>query len=50
MSNGEIKTNQKSFTAKVWKTGNSFVVTVPPLVRKKMGLRKNQIVEVTIEA
>ena len=50
MSKEENKTQKSRYSAMIRKAGNSFVITVPPVVMKKLRLKKNQIVEVTIES
>lgn len=39
---------KRIFDAKLWKTGNSYVVTVPLSVVKKFKLKENDLVEITI--
>jgi len=40
---------KRKFDAKIWKTGNAFVVTVPSSVIKKFKLKKGNYIEVTLE-
>ena len=40
---------KRKFDAKIWKTGNAFVVTIPSLIVKKFKLKKGNLVEITIE-
>jgi len=40
---------KRKFDAKLWKTGNAIVVTVPSSVIKKFKLKNGESVEMTIE-
>ncbi len=40
---------KRKFDAKLWKTGNAVVVTVPSSIIKKFKLKKGEFVEITIE-
>jgi len=40
---------KRKFDAKIWKTGNAFVVTIPSPAIKKFKLKRGEFVEVTIE-
>ena len=39
----------RTFDAKVWKTGNAFVVTIPIKVIKRFKLKSGDILEVSIK-
>ena len=40
---------KRKFDAKIWKTGNSMVVSIPSNITKKFALKKGEFVEITIE-
>jgi len=40
---------KRKFDAKLWKTGNAIVVTIPSSVIKKFKLKKGENVEITLE-
>ncbi|MFH1365719.1 MAG: hypothetical protein ABIH28_03990 [archaeon] len=40
---------KRKFDAKLWKTGNAIVVTVPSNIVKRFKLKKGKFVEITIE-
>ena len=40
---------KREFDAKLWKTGNSYVVTIPKKVIKRWGLNIGEDLEVTIK-
>lgn len=40
---------KRKFDAKLWKTGNAIVVTIPISIIKKFKLKKRESVEITIE-
>jgi len=40
---------KRKFDAKLWKTGNAVVVTIPAVVIKKFKLKNGDFVEVTLE-
>jgi|GEM_PF-5477173 len=39
----------RTFDAKVWKTGNALVITVPASIVKKFKVREKEVLEVTIK-
>ena len=40
---------KRIFDAKIWKTGNSYVITVPFSIIKKFKLKEDDFVEITIK-
>ena len=40
---------KRKFDAKLWKTGNAIVITIPSSVIKKFKLKKGELVEITME-
>jgi antitoxin component of MazEF toxin-antitoxin module len=40
---------KRKFDAKLWKTGNAIVITIPSSIIKKFKLKKGKFVEITIE-
>ena len=40
---------KRQFDAKIWKTGNAFVITIPALTIKKLKLKKGELVLMTLE-
>lgn len=40
---------KRKFDAKLWKTGNAVVVTVPSSIIKRFNLKNGEFVEITIE-
>jgi antitoxin component of MazEF toxin-antitoxin module len=40
---------KRKFDAKLWKTGNAIVVTIPSSITKKFKLKAGEFVEITIE-
>ena len=40
---------KRIYDAKIWKTGNSYVVTVPLSIIQKFKLKENDLVEITIQ-
>ena len=40
---------KRVYDAKIWKTGNSYVVTVPLSIIQKFKLKENDLVEITIK-
>ena len=40
---------KRKFDAKLWKTGNALVITIPSSIVKKFKLKKRDFVEITIE-
>ena len=40
---------KRKFDAKLWKTGNAVVVTIPSSIIKKFKLKNGNFVEITIE-
>ena len=40
---------KRKFDAKLWKTGNAIVVSIPSSIIKKFVLKKGEFVEITIE-
>ena len=40
---------KRKFDAKLWKTGNAIVVTVPSNIVKRFKLKKGEFVEIIIE-
>jgi len=39
----------RTFDAKLWKTGNAFVITVPSSIIKKFKFKSGEDVEITLE-
>ena len=40
---------KRKFDAKLWKTGNAIVITIPSSVIERFGLKKGEFVDITIE-
>jgi antitoxin component of MazEF toxin-antitoxin module len=40
---------KRKFDAKLWKTGNAIVVSIPSNIVKRFELKKGEFVEITIE-
>lgn len=40
---------KRKFDAKLWKTGNAIVITIPSSIINRFKLRKGKFVEITIE-
>ncbi|MEK6918259.1 MAG: AbrB/MazE/SpoVT family DNA-binding domain-containing protein [Nanoarchaeota archaeon] len=40
---------KRQFDAKLWKTGNAIVVTIPYSIIEKFKLKKGELVEITIK-
>lgn len=40
---------KRIYDAKIWKTGNSYVVTVPLSIIQRFKLKENDLVEITIQ-
>lgn len=40
---------KRKFDAKLWKTGNAIVVSIPSNIVKRFELKKGKFVEITIE-
>jgi len=40
---------KRIYDTKIWKTGNSYVVTVPLSIIQKFKLKENDLVEITIK-
>ena len=40
---------KRTFDAKVWKTGNALVITVPSTIVKKFKLKRRELLEITIK-
>ena len=40
---------ERTFDAKVWKTGNALVVTIPSTIVKKFKVKEKEVLEVTIK-
>ena len=40
---------KRKFDAKLWKTGNAMVVTIPSSIIKRFKLKNKEFVEITIE-
>jgi antitoxin component of MazEF toxin-antitoxin module len=40
---------KRKFDAKLWKTGNAVVITVPSSIVKRFKLKNGEFVEITIE-
>lgn len=40
---------ERTFDAKVWKTGNALVITIPSTIIKKFKVKNNEILEVKIK-
>ncbi len=40
---------KRKFDAKLWKTGNAVVITIPSSIVERFKLKKGEFVEITIE-
>lgn len=40
---------KRKFDAKLWKTGNAIVVTIPSAIIKRFKLKNKEFVEITLE-
>jgi len=40
---------KRKFDAKLWRTGNAVVITIPSSIIKRFKLKKGKFVEITIE-
>lgn len=40
---------KRKFDAKLWKTGNAIVITIPSSIIERFKLKKGEFVEITIE-
>lgn len=39
---------ERTFDARVWKTGNALVITIPSTIIRKFKVREKEVLEVTI--
>ncbi|MEK6941997.1 MAG: hypothetical protein AABW85_04020 [archaeon] len=40
---------ERTFDAKVWKTGNGIVITIPASIIKKFKIKEKEVLEITIK-
>lgn len=40
---------KRKFDAKIWRTGNAFVITIPSNLIKRFNLKNGEFLEVTVE-